>query len=104
MKPHRLFLSASGRRAHRLATWRCVGLELLEDRTVPGVLAEVEPNDTFRTAQGVPVAAGEETTAAADDWLTIRGAVATGSDADFYSFTLGAASVLLFDLDARVPG
>ena len=79
-------------------------IEALEDRAVPAVIAEVEPTDTFGTAQAVPIATGDVTTTAPADWLTIVGSVGTGADNDYYAFTLTAAAGVFFDVDARDTG
>jgi VCBS repeat-containing protein len=79
-------------------------LQPLEDRTVPTTIAEVEANNTFATAQAVPIATGDVTTTAPADWLTVTGSVATNGDNDYYSFTLSAASGVFFDIDSRDIG
>ncbi len=64
-------------------------------------VAEVEPNDTFQTAQAVTIASGDVNLLTADDWLNITGAVSTPGDEDFFTFTIASASGVFFDIDAR---
>ena len=44
------------------------------------------------------------TTTAAADWLIVQGSVGSGTDADYFAFTLSAASGVFFDLDSRDVG
>ncbi|MFH1919863.1 MAG: hypothetical protein ABIP48_08270 [Planctomycetota bacterium] len=47
---------------------------------------------------------GDILTTTADNWLTISASIADGTDDDFFSFTLGAASGVFFDIDSRDVG
>jgi hypothetical protein len=76
----------------------------LEDRVVPSTFAEVELNNTIGTANVVTVPANDILTTAPADWLAISGSIASGSDVDFYRFTLSNPSGVFFDLHSRDTG
>lgn len=99
----KLFAQTSRRSPRRRPRARPV-VEFLEDRTVPSTFNEVEPNDTAALANVVPIATGDILTTAPNDWLTINGSIATGTDNDYFQFTLAARSGVFFDIDAQEIG
>src|SRR5262245_32517595 len=78
-------------------------LVALEDRTVPSVVAEAEPNDSAAAAQAVTVPVLDVLSARPEDRLTIN-ANFTAGDADFFRFTINQRSGVFFDIDARETG
>lgn len=73
----------------------------LEDRWLPSVYLEIEPNNTAATANTVIVPTGDFATASPDDELTIEAALATNADRDFFRFSLTQSAVVFLDIDSK---
>jgi len=83
---------------------RPLALEYLEDRVVPSVVIETEPNNSIAEANLVTIGSGDVLLVAGTDWLEVNGMISGATDVDYYRFTLTARSGVFFDIDARETG
>src|SRR5262245_13691605 len=63
-------------------------LLMLEERDVPSIVVETEPNDVPAAGNVIDVPGGDILSTATDDWLTVFGVVASKGDRDYYRITL----------------